>query len=89
MQIYFSTYEENLREPTLMEKYRESLELYNKMTSQIPAKRPNCGEILEETEQWAFDKNDPEVKKELRTIMGLSENERNFYVFSILESKLK
>jgi hypothetical protein len=71
-----------------MVKYRESLELYNRMTFSSPFKRPTCEEIIKEKGLWAFDKNDSDVENGLREIKNLSAEKRNSYIHALLESKI-
>ncbi len=59
------------------------------MTSDDPSKRPNCKEILEKRIFWALDLNELEIENELRDILCCPIKNANFYIYSILELKLR
>jgi len=70
-------FEENKTESNLLiSKYAEAVELYLKMTRNIPSKRPNCEEMLKEKNMWALSLNDLETNETLNNILKAS-NEKD------------
>ncbi len=88
--LYFRSYDDyqNISEQ-LKNKYNESLELYDKMHSDFPHKRPNCEEILERKNSWALNKEEFEINDELEKMIGSKGNEYELTIYSLLSLKLK
>ncbi len=77
-------YEDQNHSNTLMTKYQNILQICDKMTQTIIAKRPNCNEILNEKHLWALAENEFDYENE-----SVNSFDKNFYIYLILESKLK
>ena len=59
-------------------KHNESLKLYEKMTSNLPHKRPKCEEILERKNWWALNEEEFEIN-EFKKEFILKLNDENFW----------
>jgi hypothetical protein len=69
-----------------MGKYRVALELYNQMTNELPAERPDCEEILKRQNSWAL--KEIEIENELMNVVNSRVMNKDNYIYSILESKI-
>jgi hypothetical protein len=87
---YFSAFEDYSIESSLLNtKYAKLIELCVEMTSDDPSKRPNCKEILEKKNFWTLDLNEFEFENELRNILCYPIKNADFYIYSILELRLR
>jgi Zyg-11 family protein len=57
------------------------------MTNQLPSKRPICEVILNEKHLWALNENELDIENELKSVFESGLEERNSFIYSILESK--
>jgi hypothetical protein len=64
----------------LKKKYNESLELYEKMHSDFPHKRPNCEEILERKRLWALNDDEITDEQKIEIISKIIEGKKIFVV---------
>jgi hypothetical protein len=69
-------------------KYNESQELYEKMTSNLAHKRPNCEDILNRKHSWALNTEELEISDELQNIIASKERENKFTIYSMLRLKI-
>ncbi len=83
--LYFSLYNNYQGIEGLKSKFKESLKLYEKMTS-FQQNRPNCEEILNGKNSWALNEKEFEIDDELKNLILKLDNEKQF-VFYILKSK--
>jgi hypothetical protein len=70
-----------------MGKYKESLKLLTKLTKRVPLKRPDCEKVCKDKHLWSLDWNDFDFETESKPI--LASRKKNFYVYNILESKIR
>jgi hypothetical protein len=72
-----------------MTKYKEALEMFDRMTRGIPAKRPNCMEILNEKQIWSLDEKGLFSAQRIETIVDLVKQCHSCPIFVILKKKLR
>ncbi len=65
-------------------KYKAALDLYVDMLYPLPQRRPNCEEILERKSSWALNEEEFEIDDELKEELILKMDDKNQFVFSIL-----
>jgi hypothetical protein len=71
-----------------MTKYKEALEMFDRMTRGIPAKRPDCMEILNEKQIWSLDEKGLFSAQRIETIVDLVKQCNSCPIFVILKKKL-
>jgi hypothetical protein len=69
-----------------LDKYIQALEIYSRMTDNVPSKRPNCQEILEKRYLWAINEDDFDIQTEKKLALN-SRLEDESFIYSIIESK--
>jgi len=67
----------------LMSKYKTLRDLYERMTSNLPNRRPNCEEILEDKQLWDLNKNEFDAKQEFDNIIK-SNQDKDSYVIKLI-----
>ncbi len=65
-------------EPLLRSKYKEALELWEKMLKSDPNQRPDCIEILNSRHLWALTLNEFDARKEFENIFEKTQCKRTF-----------
>ena len=73
----FSSYEDNENNSSIYEpsdtslntKYRNALQLYEKMTQPIPSDRPEFEQIFNFKHLWALDKDEPKIDNQMKRII--------------------
>jgi hypothetical protein len=69
-------------------KYKECLELCNKMTVNLSYERPDCEEILKRKNLWALNKEELEINDELENIIASKEREIELTIYPMLRSEI-
>ncbi len=94
--IFFSAYQVDFdQDYKLLYKYNQALELYSRMTNNVPSKRPDCEEMLKSIHLWALNDNDFDsanengfdLENEIKMVLDSKLEEEKSFLHSILESK--
>jgi serine/threonine protein kinase len=74
----------------LESKYNKSIELFDKIYSYFPQRRPDCQAILHEKNSWALNEEEleKELNEELKDFINSKVRENESTIYSMLRSKI-
>jgi hypothetical protein len=71
----------------LIIKYKEALEIYNIMTSNVPQEQPHCDEIYAKSSLWALNESGMDIEKEMKVYLTTRIDEEDYFIYHIMETR--
>ncbi len=72
----------------LKTKYKNSLKLYDEMTSNSPFERPTCEDIINRIRFWAMNEHEFKIDDEIRNLIISEANKKTFSIYYMIRTKI-